>query len=104
MVDAESIRFTGPQTRGVGTSFDCVTKVGPIRLTDRMTVIEWEPGRRMGIEHHGLVTGRGRFSLRRSRGGAHPLHLERAPDVPVVDGRSGRRGRREAGAPRDLGP
>jgi Polyketide cyclase / dehydrase and lipid transport len=69
MVDAESIRFTGPQTRGVGTSFDCVTKVGPIRLTDRMTVIEWEPGRRMGIEHHGLVTGRGRFSLRRSRGG-----------------------------------
>jgi carbon monoxide dehydrogenase subunit G len=69
MVDADSIRFTGPQTRGVGTSFDCLTKVGPIRLTDRMTITEWEPGKRMGIRHEGIVTGRGRFTLRRSRGG-----------------------------------
>jgi hypothetical protein len=69
MADAESIRFTGSQTRGPGTSFDCVTKVGPFRLTDRMTITEWEPRRRMGIEHHGLVTGRGRFTLRRARGG-----------------------------------
>jgi carbon monoxide dehydrogenase subunit G len=65
MADAESIRFTSPRTRGTGTSFDCVTKVGPIRMTDRMTVTEWDPGRAMGIEHHGLVTGRGRFTLRR---------------------------------------
>ncbi|HEV7524158.1 MAG TPA: SRPBCC family protein [Acidimicrobiia bacterium] len=65
MVDAESIRFLGSQTRGVGTTFDCVTKVGPIRLTDRMTVTEWDPGRSMGIEHRGFVTGRGRFTLRR---------------------------------------
>jgi carbon monoxide dehydrogenase subunit G len=69
MADAESIRFTGPRTRGVGTTFDCVTKVGPIRLTDRMAVTEWEPGRSMGIEHRGVVTGRGRFTLRRRRGG-----------------------------------
>jgi hypothetical protein len=69
MVDAESIRFTTPQTAGVGTSFDCVTKVGPIRLTDRMTVTEWETGRRMGIRHEGIVTGTGRFTLKRSRGG-----------------------------------
>jgi uncharacterized protein YndB with AHSA1/START domain len=69
MADAESIRFTGSQTRGTGTSFDCITKVGPFRLTDRMTIIEWEPGRRMGIAHHGLVSGRGRFTLRRARGG-----------------------------------
>ena len=69
MADAESIRFVGAQTRGVGTTFDCVTKVGPIRLTDRMSVTEWEPGRSMGIEHRGVVTGRGRFTLRRRRGG-----------------------------------
>jgi len=69
MVDAESIRFNGGQTRGVGTAFDCITRVGPIRLNDRMTVTEWEAGKRMGIEHHGIVTGRGRFTLRRSRGG-----------------------------------
>ena len=69
MADAESIRFVGAQTRGEGTMFDCVTKVGPIRLTDRMTVIEWERGRLVGIEHRGVVTGRGRFTLRRRRRG-----------------------------------
>jgi hypothetical protein len=65
MTDAESIRFTSSRTRGAGTTFDCITRVGPIRLTDRMTVTEWEPARAMGIEHHGMVTGRGRFTLRR---------------------------------------
>jgi hypothetical protein len=69
MADAESIRFVGTQTRGEGTTFDCVTKVGPIRLTDRMTVIEWEAGKLVGIQHRGVVTGRGRFTLRRRRGG-----------------------------------
>ncbi len=68
MAEAETIRFTGTRTRGVGTTFDCVTKVGPIRMTDRMTITEWEPGRMMGIEHTGVVTGRGRFTLRRRRG------------------------------------
>jgi len=68
MADADTIRFTGKQTRGTGTTFDCVTRVGPVRLTDRMTVTEWEPGRLMGIEHRGVVTGRGRFVLRRRRG------------------------------------
>lgn len=69
MADAESIRFTTARTRGIGTAFDCVTKVGPICLTDRMTITEWEPGKRMGIEHRGMVTGRGRFTLQRRRGG-----------------------------------
>jgi Polyketide cyclase / dehydrase and lipid transport len=65
MVDAASITFTSTTTRGVGTRFDCVTRVGPFRTTDRMTVTEWAPGRAMGIEHHGVVTGRGRFTLGR---------------------------------------
>lgn len=69
MADAVSITFTTAQHRGEGTTFDCVTKVGPIRTIDRMTVTEWSPGRAMGIEHHGVVTGRGRFTLRRARGG-----------------------------------
>ena len=41
MADAESIRFTTARTRGVGTAFDCVTRVGPLRTTDRMTIVEW---------------------------------------------------------------
>jgi hypothetical protein len=65
MADAVSITFTGAKRRGVGTSFDCLTRIGPFRTTDRMTVTEWDPGRSMGIEHRGVVTGRGRFTLRR---------------------------------------
>lgn len=63
MADAESIRFTTARTRGVGTAFDCVTHVGPFRTTDRMEIVEWEAPRAMGIEHRGVVTGRGRFTL-----------------------------------------
>jgi hypothetical protein len=63
MADAESITFTTDQTSGVGAAFDCVTKVGPIRLVDHMVVTDWEPPRVMGIEHRGLVRGRGRFEI-----------------------------------------
>jgi uncharacterized protein YndB with AHSA1/START domain len=69
MDDAVAIRFTTSQQRGVGTEFECDTKVGPFRLVDRMEVVEWRPGRAMGIRHRGLVTGEGRFTLRRARGG-----------------------------------
>lgn len=63
MADAVAIHFEGDQTRGVGTRFLCDTKVGPLRLTDRMEITEWEPGRAMGVRHTGLVTGSGRFTL-----------------------------------------
>jgi hypothetical protein len=65
MADAVSIEFVSATRRGVGTSFDCLTRIGPFRTTDRMTVTEWDPDRSMGIEHRGVVTGRGRFTLRR---------------------------------------
>ncbi len=63
MHDAVAIRFTGSQTRGVGTEFLCDTKVGPIKLVDRMEITEWTPGEVMGVRHSGLVTGSGRFTL-----------------------------------------
>lgn len=69
MHDAVAIRFTSGRRSGVGTAFDCDTRVGPLRLTDRMEVTEWRPRRAMGIRHVGLVTGTGRFTLRRRRGG-----------------------------------
>jgi hypothetical protein len=64
MADAEAIRFTSPSTRGVGTTFDCDTKIGPFRLTDRMEITEWNPNSTMGVSHVGTVTGKGRFMLR----------------------------------------
>jgi uncharacterized protein YndB with AHSA1/START domain len=69
MADAVAIRFEGDQRRGVGTRFLCDTKVGPLRLTDRMEITEWQPGRAMGVRHTGLVTGTGRFTLDRAVGG-----------------------------------
>ena len=46
-----------------GTTFECLTRIGPFRTNDGMIVTEWEPGRVMGIEHRGLFTGTGRFTL-----------------------------------------
>lgn len=69
MADAVAIRFVGPRRSGVGTTFDCDTRVGPLRLVDRMEVTEWRAARAMGVRHTGLVTGEGRFTLRRVRGG-----------------------------------
>ena len=69
MEDAVAIRFTSDSRDSVGTTFECDTKVGPFRLTDLMEVTEWHERRRMGIRHVGLVTGTGRFTLRKARGG-----------------------------------
>jgi uncharacterized protein YndB with AHSA1/START domain len=69
MADAERIRFRPGPRSGVGTTFECDTRVGPLRLTDLMEVTSWRPGRRMGVRHTGVVTGTGEFRLRRARGG-----------------------------------
>ena len=69
MHDAVAIRFTSLRHSGVGTTFDCDTKVGPIRLTDKMEITKWQPRRAMGVRHVGLVTGSGMFTLRRRRDG-----------------------------------
>jgi hypothetical protein len=63
MEDAVAIRFTSPQRSGVGATFECDTRVGPLRMVDRMEVTEWERPRVLGILHKGIVTGRGRFLL-----------------------------------------
>ncbi len=63
MADAESISFQSAQTEGVGTAFDCLTKLGPLRLNDAMVVTEWADKEAIGVRHTGLVTGEGRFTL-----------------------------------------
>lgn len=63
MHDAAAITFTSERRQGVGTTFDCLTKVGPIRLTDRMEITAWDDARTMGVRHVGLVTGSGAFTL-----------------------------------------
>ena len=66
MADAESIRFTSTETRGTGTTFECVTKVGPLKTVDKMTVVDWFEGSCVAVQHTGLVVGTGRFELTQS--------------------------------------
>lgn len=63
MADAESIRFTSSPTRGPGTTFECVTKVGPLTTVDKMKVVEWVEGSCVAVQHTGLIVGMGRFEL-----------------------------------------
>ncbi len=69
MADAVAIRFTSDRTSGVGTTFECETKVGPLRLTDLMEITEWRPREAMGVRHVGLVTGTGVFTITKARKG-----------------------------------
>lgn len=63
MADAESIRFTSDQHQGVGTTFDCVTKVGPLKTVDKMEITDWVEGQRMAVRHTGIVIGTGVFEV-----------------------------------------
>ena len=106
MADAESITFTSTtHARRRAPRFDCVTRVGPLRTTDRMTVTEWEPGRGDGhrAPRASSPAGAGSRSRRRRRGRTRFTWTEEL-HVPVVDGRRGRRARGEAGAARGLAP
>jgi uncharacterized protein YndB with AHSA1/START domain len=69
MDDAVAIRFTSNARSGVGATYECDTRIGPLRLTDEMQITEWSPGKAMGVRHVGVVTGEGRFTLTRARGG-----------------------------------
>lgn len=63
MADAESITFLGEQRRGVGTAFECLTRVGPLTTRDKMTVTEWVERDRITVAHRGIVRGTGTFEL-----------------------------------------
>ena len=64
MADAEAIRFTSEQQSGLGTTFECDTRIGPFRMVDHMEVTAWIEGRVIGVRHTGLVSGSGKFVLK----------------------------------------
>ncbi|MCB2222633.1 MAG: SRPBCC family protein [Actinobacteria bacterium] len=69
MADARTIEFTGDRSEGEGTTMAVETRIGPFRTTDLMEVTSWEPPRRIAVEHRGLFTGRGAFTLEPEGGG-----------------------------------
>jgi carbon monoxide dehydrogenase subunit G len=75
MRDAKAIRFIGPMRRGIGTTFECDTKIGPIALTDRMQITSWNEGSLIAVRHDGVVSGSGQFSLE-AHGGSTVVRWE----------------------------
>src|SRR5690606_30526180 len=69
MADAESIRFADEQRRGVGTTMEVATRVGPFRVSDWLVVTAWEDRRLIEIVHVGSISGWGRFRLDPLAGG-----------------------------------
>lgn len=63
MADAERIDFLTEHHSGEGTRMEVLTKVGPLKTTDVMEFIAWEPPHRMAIRHEGLVAGTGEIVL-----------------------------------------
>ena len=63
MKDAVNIDFLTESTQGIDTKMKVLTKVGPIKLYDYMTVTEWVERQSIGVDHVGLVTGKGKFTL-----------------------------------------
>ena len=63
MHDAVKIDFLSENNKGLGAKMKVLTKVGPIRLYDYMTVTEWVEEESIGVDHIGIVKGKGRFKL-----------------------------------------
>ena len=63
MEDAVKIDILSENNSGLDTKMNVLTKVGPITLTDIITVTEWKEKESIGVVHEGIVTGEGVFYL-----------------------------------------
>lgn len=77
MADAASIDFVGEQRSGVGTQMVVETRVGPLRTSDRLEFIRWDPPRQMEVRHNGIVRGTGAFTLSEEAAGTRFMWSEK---------------------------
>jgi hypothetical protein len=82
MRDAVRIKFVTSQQSGLGTRFSCLTKVGPIKLTDHMEIVRWTDRQLIGVHHVGLVRGTGDLSLQPAFGGGTIVRWDETLQFP----------------------
>ncbi len=63
MLEASDFVVVSDVREGVGVEAEATIRIGGIQTRDRVRVAEWEPHRRLVIEHLGWVTGRGIIEL-----------------------------------------
>ncbi len=64
MTDAERIEFLSTKKTGAEVEFDCLTKVGPITVKNRMKVTNWDEPNSISVIHKSIFKGEGILSLR----------------------------------------
>ena len=63
MLEASDFVVVSEQREGAGVEAEATIRIGGIQTRDRIRVAEWDPPRRLVIEHLGWVTGRGAIEL-----------------------------------------
>jgi uncharacterized protein YndB with AHSA1/START domain len=63
MLEARDFTVLSKKREGVGVEAEATIRVAGITTRDKVRVIGWDPPRRLVIEHHGWVSGRGEMSL-----------------------------------------
>lgn len=63
MLEASDFVVVSEAREGVGVEAEATIRIGGIQTRDRVRVSEWEPPRRLAIDHLGWVTGRGTIEL-----------------------------------------
>lgn len=63
MLEASDFVVLSDQREGVGVLAEATITIGGITTRDKVRVTGWEPGKRLGIEHLGWVSGEGEIHL-----------------------------------------
>ncbi len=86
MEDAIKIDILSENNSGINTKMNVLTKVGPIKLIDTITVIEWKEKESIGVIHQGIVTGIGIFYLKELKDSQTEFKWEETLKFPIYLG------------------
>jgi hypothetical protein len=86
MLDADRVEVVGERREGVGVRLAVRTRIlGVPAFTDRMSVVAWDPPRRLVLRHGAIVVGEGTWALEPEPGGTRFVWIEDVrPSLPIV--------------------